>query len=787
MTRLPAGGSIFFSALLTTLILVSPAETAWAATDAMDPATSQFAQRATLLLEQATEGRDPAAAARAHYQLGRHFNSMGLFSQAEAQARMAADLVDRDSDPELGLDIDLMLAAVIMRMGRGHEAAEIVLGSLDEIDRLGLIGAGVRARITLSTLQSQAGAPEAARATALAALETAEAHNMTDWMARLLINLMRIELTMPPKQDRLGEPWMSRILELDPRELADETQISLLLAQLFYARTSGQLDDAVSLSELLARQAEERGNVFLSGMAERETAQLFCDQGATDRARSHFESSVTKLEQTDDAGEIGFTLNRWSECEAAAGNFERALELKRRGTELLTEGRQRRQDALLLSASLAFNTEQNLRELERLTSRETLLSASLARERWRASALLAFSGLLLALLAIGWLRLRRVRERQQAEQRLAQTRADLLARTSHEIRNPAQGLSGLLESLTVQSPPLTNDPGFKAALGSSRLIEHLARDYLDLAMSEQDRLTVHAKNVCATRSIVEGVTHLSHGLFPQAHDHFHVIVGDDVPQKIRTDGDRLTQVLLNGVINAFRHGGSGPVTLRVCVDDETDQLRFEIEDNGPGFSCHDQRLFEPYWQAAGSDSSGSGLGLAVSAAIVKRLGGSIEARNVQPHGAMLIIWLPMDSLPAADEAEDCPPPFQADRRFPHVRVVILDDDPLSLLGLSAMAEALGCRVETGDDDSNLETWLETFDPHLVILDQQLGRLTGEDIARRIRKLDAGAGRGHRRILIISGSTHPEQAGESAHDEWLLKPLSLRVLGDHLALIDSTSN
>ncbi|TVS17253.1 MAG: ATP-binding protein, partial [Planctomycetaceae bacterium] len=56
-----------------------------------------------------------------------------------------------------------------------------------------------------------------------------------------------------------------------------------------------------------------------------------------------------------------------------------------------------------------------------------------------------------------------------------------------------------------------------------------------------------------------------------------------------------------GVINAFRHGGSGPVTLRVSVDDETDQLSFEIEDNGPGFSSHDQRLFEPYWQAAGSE------------------------------------------------------------------------------------------------------------------------------------------------------------------------------------------
>lgn len=786
MTCSPVGSSLVPALLLTTLLVGSPAERTHAGMDSMDPASGDFAQRAALLLELATEARDETAAARAHYQLGRHFNSVGLFSQAEAQARMAAGLVDRDGDPELAIDIDLMQAALLMRLDRGFEATEILLDALDAIDRLGLIDAGVRARITLSTLQSQAGAPEAARATALAALKTAEAHNMTDWQARLLINLMRIELTMPAKRDRMGEPWMSQVMDLDADEFTDETQISLLLAQLFYARTSGELDNAVYLGERVSRQAEVRGNVFLSGIADRETAQLHCGQGELEWARARFESSVAKFEQADNVGEKGFTLNRWADCEAAAGNFERAFELDRRGNEFIAERRQRQQEERVLSASLAFNTEQNLRELERLTAQETILGASLARERWRAGALLALSGMLLALLAMAWLRQRRLHERQQAEHRLAQAQIELLARVSHEIRNPAQSLAGVLDSLRLQSPKVTDDPHFKAALGSSRLITHLAQDYLDLAMSEQGRLSVDARDVCETRSILENVKHIGLAMVPQEQHSIHLDVADDVPEKILTDGDRLTQVLLNGVVNALKHGGSGPVTLRACMDEARAELRFEIEDKGPGFSCQDHRLFEPYWKAADSDPRGSGLGLAVSAAIIKRLGGSIQARNLEPHGALLSIRLPIQPLPAMADKTEWLGPVQVNRRFPHIRVAIVDDDSHSSLGLSAMAEALGCRVETGEDGASLEICMERFDPQLVILDQQLAQSTGGDLARQIRTLDAEAGRGHRRVLIVSGSQPPEQANEPAYDEWLQKPLSLRALIAQLELIDPAS-
>ncbi|MGY6555802.1 MAG: ATP-binding protein [Wenzhouxiangella sp.] len=773
---------------LSALLIFAPGWAAAADRELEEPGSSEYAERAALRLAQATEANDPTAAASAHYQLGRHFHSVGLFSKAEMHAWLAAEQVDRDRAPELAVDIDLMRSAVLQRLGRGHEAADILFRSLEQIDQLGLIEAGVRARITLSTLQSQAGTPEAARETALLALGTAEAQQMTDWQARLLINLMRIELTMPERRDRLGEPWMTQVLQLDSEALTDETQISLLLARLFYARTSGQIEAARLLGERVTDQASRRGNAFLAGIAARETAQLYCDGANLDQARVRFENSVMLLEQTDNLGEQGFTLNRWSDCEATGGNFEKALELQRRGQALLAESRQRRQDELIVSASLAFNTKQTLRELERMASQKALLGASLAREQWRAGALVALSGLLLALLALVWLRQQRLHERQLSELRLARARVNLLAQTSHEIRNPAQGLTGLLESLSLSSPALAADAKFKAALGSSRLIAQLARDYLDLALSEQDRLAVDLEQACDLRLVLDHVRFLIEGLFPEARGRLEVLVENDLPQSFRTDAARLTQVLLNGLSNAFRHGGEGPVKLRASLDRKGPELRFDIMDQGPGFPHRDQRLFQAYWKGASADPQGVGLGLAVSAAIVKRLGGDIEVGNGHAGGAILTLRLPFR---AATEQSSVPPDHSGSsvlgRRFPDLRVAIMDDDAFSLIGLRAMAEALACQVQTVSEDAPMADCLAGFDPHLVIIDQHLGHCSGDAIAKSIRRLDDEAGRPWRRIIIVSGSEATGRRPDSAYDEWLLKPLSVRSLADQLVQIDAGRN
>ena len=74
-------------------------------------------------------------------------------------------------------------------------------------------------------------------------------------------------------------------------------------------------------------------------------------------------------------------------------------------------------------------------------------------------------------------------------------------------------------------------------------------------------------------------------------------------------------------------------------------MRVQVHDNGPGFEGAPGALFEPFYTTK-APGEGVGLGLAISAGIVRDMGGSLTARNATAGGAVFEV-----SLPHADVAD----------------------------------------------------------------------------------------------------------------------------------------
>jgi signal transduction histidine kinase len=106
----------------------------------------------------------------------------------------------------------------------------------------------------------------------------------------------------------------------------------------------------------------------------------------------------------------------------------------------------------------------------------------------------------------------------------------------------------------------------------------------------------------------------------------------------------LRQVLTNLVGNAVRFTDSGSVTLRLLAR-PGDGLRIEVEDTGIGIPAEVQeRVFLPFEQADASPArrhGGTGLGLALCAEIVRRLGGTIGVVSAPGKGACFWVDLPL--------------------------------------------------------------------------------------------------------------------------------------------------
>ncbi len=112
----------------------------------------------------------------------------------------------------------------------------------------------------------------------------------------------------------------------------------------------------------------------------------------------------------------------------------------------------------------------------------------------------------------------------------------------------------------------------------------------------------------------------------------------DMPE-ITTDGNQLSQVIVNIVLNAVdAMPGGGTLTIRSRV--RHGNIVIEFEDTGVGIPKENLgRIFDPFFT---TKEKGTGLGLAVSYSIIKKLNGSLTVESEQNRGSKFVITLPAD-------------------------------------------------------------------------------------------------------------------------------------------------
>ena len=123
------------------------------------------------------------------------------------------------------------------------------------------------------------------------------------------------------------------------------------------------------------------------------------------------------------------------------------------------------------------------------------------------------------------------------------------------------------------------------------------------------------------------------------------------PVPVEADSMRLEQVLINLLRNAADAMRAVPEpVITIEVFSGPNLARVQVRDCGPGFQGSASRLFEPFFTTK-APGEGVGLGLAISAGIVRDLGGSLTARNGADGGAIFEISLPLVRTPEQGDRE----------------------------------------------------------------------------------------------------------------------------------------
>lgn len=313
----------------------------------------------------------------------------------------------------------------------------------------------------------------------------------------------------------------------------------------------------------------------------------------------------------------------------------------------------------------------------------------------------------------------------------AARKAELLAATAtmvgtlaHELRNPLSAAKGLLQLMGRRHDP------------------EKARGYTNLILRELDRVTSLLNEFLLLGraadmepepiDMVSFVQELLPLLEGEASGLGVEIVAslEPVPQ-VSADLGQLTQVLLNLTRNAIQAvGREGRVTIGLgCLGDG---VALTVQDNGTGLSPEVQdKLFRPFFT---TKRSGTGLGLAVSQAIVYNHGGQITAANHPDGGAVFTVMLPAYAVAGGIGKLD---------------VLMAVEDEIVRYPAEQALRGAGLKVASTTSPDGALSLVGRFESALLMLDQpSLNRRDVENIRKvwpGIKILAVGESAGHERI------------------------------------------
>ncbi|MDH4199337.1 MAG: PAS domain S-box protein, partial [Spirochaetia bacterium] len=361
-----------------------------------------------------------------------------------------------------------------------------------------------------------------------------------------------------------------------------------------------------------------------------------------------------------------------------------------------------------------------------------------------------------------------------------------LAAMSHEIRTPLSGMLGMLELLNLSSLDNGQRNTLQIARDSGKSLLRILNDVLDWSKIEEGKLVLSPQTTSHASLIQQVVSTYSHVARTTGLILRHRIDPQISPRHM-VDFLRISQILSNFVSNAIKFTRNGEVEIwdeLIEKKDDVELVRFSVRDTGIGIDKDIQeQLFYVYGQVMVKKQrmyGGTGLGLSICRRLADLMNGKIEIISSPGKGSTFSLVL---SMPIHKDPEESPPHGSGDdppeslnkERLSHLKVLVVDDNPINLTLLVRQVELLGLGARSADDGwAALKLWREE-DFCLVITDCHMPKMNGYELSAAIRHLESEQNRNRVPIIACTANALSEE-NELCHaagmDEVMVKPVNL---------------
>ena len=220
-----------------------------------------------------------------------------------------------------------------------------------------------------------------------------------------------------------------------------------------------------------------------------------------------------------------------------------------------------------------------------------------------------------------------IKAKEKAEE-ADRLKSAFLANMSHEIRTPLNAIVGFSSMLEEAEDQEEKHQYITIIEDNNKLLLQLISDILDLSKIEAGTFDiipekVNAKQLCSD---------LFQAMQMKATPQVELRLKDDLPELTFTsDKNRLYQVLLNFVTNAFKFTSEGSITIDYQINGN--EVKFSVQDTGMGVEPEKQKAIFTRFVKLNSFIPGTGLGLPICQSIVTQLGGKIGVESEPGKGS----------------------------------------------------------------------------------------------------------------------------------------------------------
>ena len=346
-----------------------------------------------------------------------------------------------------------------------------------------------------------------------------------------------------------------------------------------------------------------------------------------------------------------------------------------------------------------------------------------------------------------------------------------IANMSHEIRTPLNAIVGFSRLITETDNASEQQEYLTIINNNSDLLLQLINDILDFAKIESGTLNynlswVDLKDVCQEVYISQSLKMTS--------DVALLYNGDMLPSvRLRTDTQRIEQVLLNLLSNAIKCTNQGFVSLSYEV--EGDFVRVSVTDTGIGIDKEKQASEFERFVKLDDFRQGTGLGLSICKMIIEKLGGEIGLRSELGKGSTFWFTLPL-AVPEESEKKEAgneiPMEIIPDALPGQYTILIAEDVLENYLLLQAVLKQ-HYRLIYAENGQIAVQQFKDYKPDIVLMDIKMPVMDGYAATCKIRELSSDVP-----ILALSAFAFDEEKEKAKccrFNDYLVKPVDIPLL------------